>query len=285
MKPYTINAYKIEFFSLLFILIPLVANSFQAGRNSPSPRGSQPSLSISLLQQQQQHQQNENLSTSSSSSSRLSTPSDFDEINTNPSDDFSEGHYLAKEFYKQVKIREEKSELKMKNENRQVTQKNDQTADTSRIKKFTGRKIGELDSSGMPSAGLFTNRNGSVFAIANPGSSPISQRNVIGGSLVEMETPRDRMMRSEFDLMRIASNENTLAIQGILVLAFLCFAIYIGFTGGITDGSERFGLEPNEFNGLGMESFDFSDKVTDIPPEVLNGWEEQKRNVGDSIWL
>jgi hypothetical protein len=32
----------------------------------------------------------------------------------------------------------------------------------------------------------------------------------------------------------------------------------VGFNGGITDGAERFGNVPNEFNGLGVESFDFT---------------------------
>ena len=73
------------------------------------------------------------------------------------------------------------------------------------------------------------------------------------------------MMRNEFNLISLASNELTLIAQAVLVLILLSATIYVGATGGITDGSDRFGAsdgEINEYNGMG-ESLDLSKYMND----------------------
>lgn len=190
--------------------------------------------------------------------------------------DADDGKDLAKEFYKQVKKREERSREASSMMNSKNANLNDDDAtwevkSPSKQKKFTGRQ-GEIDSSGTPSAGLFSSQNGSVTAFPVENRNP--RRSTVYGSSDALSN-RDRMMRDEINFMRVASNEGTIIIQGILVLLLLGFTLYVGSTGGITDGSDRFGaLEGmvNEFNGLG-ENIDFSSLVngdsTPVAEEVV----------------
>jgi len=48
-------------------------------------------------------------------------------------------------------------------------------------------------------------------------------------------------MRSEFNLVSAASSERSILLQAAAILVTLAFVVYVGTTGGITDGSERFG--------------------------------------------
>ena len=182
---------------------------------------------------------------------------DFEDFSEDISSD--DGKDLAKEFYQQVKKREDASRLKQSRSD----DLEEYDVKSSSSKKFTGR-IGEKDSTGKPSAGLFSSSgNGSVYAfpVENQKRSSRSAYSSSGSSLSQ----RDKMMRDEINLMRVASSEGSIVVQGLLVLLLLCFTLYIGTTGGITDGSDRFGAFDgvvNEFNGLG-DSIDFSSLVTD----------------------
>lgn len=197
--------------------------------------------------------------------------------------DADEGKDLAKEFYKQVKKREERSReaSSMMNSNNANTSDDDATWEvksSSKERKFTGRQ-GEIDSSGTPSAGLFSSQNGSVTAFPVENRNP--RRSTVYGSSDALSN-RDRMMRDEINFMRVASSESTIIIQGILVLLLLGFTLYVGSSGGITDGSDRFGaLEgmANEFNGLG-ENIDFSSLINDGSTTVV----EEVVKEG-SLWL
>lgn len=101
---------------------------------------------------------------------------------------------------------------------------------------------------------FFSSQSGSIYAIDTGKRSSFTRKG--GNSDVSQ---RDSMLRDEINFMSVASNETTIIIQGVIVLLLLGFTLYVGFNGGITDGAERFGIVPNEFNGLGVESFDFTD--------------------------
>jgi len=121
-------------------------------------------------------------------------------------------------------------------------------------KKFTGGGGGTspdppLDSTGVPSAGLFSGRGSSVFSfpaerVKGDGSPP---------ERLSPDDPRARMMRNEFNLVSRAGSEVSIAAQAAVVLLFLGFAVYVGATGGITDGSERFFMEA-EIDPMGAEA-------------------------------
>lgn len=144
----------------------------------------------------------------------------------------SEGQELARQFYQQLERRkQERTSL----EDEQYSLKNDVDANKEQNKKFTGQR-GEIDSTGTPSAGLFARGNGSVYAF------PVEKRTLANrSSASEMLSPREKMMNQEINFMNVASSEVTIVLQGVLVLVLLLFAVYVGVSGGITDGSERFG--------------------------------------------
>lgn len=206
--------------------------------------------------------------------------------NDNPDD---EGKELAKQFYEQLKQREEASKNNINKSMRSDELENyevKQNLSKSKNKKFTGR-AGEIDSTGKPSAGLFAGGNGSVYAsFPADGQGRTSGRNNNGRSAYASSgalSQRDKMMRDEINFMRVASSEATIIVQGILVLLLLGFTLYIGSTGGITDGSDRFGAFDgmiNEFNGMG-ESIDFSAIVNDDASTVITADTVKE----GSVWL
>lgn len=169
-----------------------------------------------------------------------------------PDDD---GRELAEKFYEQMRKRQEQTSSNNNpsdDETYEIASRNRSGA----RRKFTGRR-GERDSTGTPSAGLFSSQSGSIYAIDTGKRSSFTRK---GGNDA---TPRDSMLRDEINFMSVASNETTIVIQGFVVLLLLGFTLYVGLNGGITDGAERFGNVPNEFNGLGVESFDFTNIRTD----------------------
>jgi len=203
---------------------------------------------------------------------------DFDDFEF---EDISSSQELASEFYRQVRLRQDATqpdnsigESRAMNVNdRRVDPSPRQNAnDATNTGDVYGRKkmrlMGELDSTGTPSAGLFAREYGSVysFPVERPREDP--SRN------------GKQLLRSEFwEVLKVSSNELTLLIQGIVVLGSLIVLIYVGMTGGITDGSDRFGLLDgvvNEFNGLG-EALD----LTAIP----NGIADALASENPGIWL
>jgi hypothetical protein len=165
-----------------------------------------------------------------------------------PDDD---GRELAEKFYEQMRKRQEQTSSNNNSSRDDETYEVVSRNRSGARRKFTGRR-GERDSTGTPSAGLFSSQSGSIYAIDTGKRSSFTRKG--GGD----STPRDSMLRDEINFMNVASNETTIVIQGFFVLLLLGFTLYVGFNGGITDGAERFGNLPNEFNGLGVESFDFT---------------------------
>ncbi len=208
-------------------------------------------------------------------SSRRASRTDFEDL----PDESEEGKELAKQFYNQVKKREADARLQQT----QMRPDDEESYEVKKTKKFTGR-AGEIDSSGKPSAGLFAGANGSVYAFPVEGQPrPGARNNRPSYSSSESLSPRERMMRDEINFVRVASSEGTIIVQGILVLLLLGFTLYIGSTGGITDGSDRFGAMEgmvNEFNGLG-ESIDFSAIVNDDASSAITADAVKE----GSVWL
>lgn len=200
---------------------------------------------------------------------RISPNSEFEDFQSNNDDSSLEGQELARQFYKQV---EQRKRANKSIDQEQYEMKNDLNDGDDNSKKFTGRR-GEIDSTGTPSAGLFARGNGSVYAF------PVERRGGRGRSTSsDVLSARDRMMEKEINFMNFASNEVTIVLQGILVVILLVFAVYVGISGGITDGSERFsGAEEfmYEVNDR-SESVDFSGFGLPDSVGIVNQ---------DSVWL
>lgn len=240
------------------------------------------------------------LSSSSSNGNNDNTNGDFDDFSM---EEVEAANELTREFYKQIQLREQSpssSSSASSIESWEVKNKSDSsTIDKQKKQKYTGRfSQGDLDSTGTPSAGLFSTQNGSVYAVPNKrsfiqSSSSASSSSINGNNNDGQLSPRDKMMRQEFNLVSLASNEVSLIVQGVLVSITLFFAIYIGASGGITDGSDRFavvdgdssGVIVNEYNGMG-ESLDFSryrtDDASTAPSPLIEGLIKEKSS---SVWL
>lgn len=191
--------------------------------------------------------------------------SEFEDFQ-NSDEPASEGQELARQFYQQLEKRKQAN--KSLDDEQYSLKNNDLDSSNGKNKKFTGRR-GEIDSTGTPSAGLFARGNGSVYAFPIEKSS-IANRN----SASNLLAPREKMMRNEINFMNVASSEVAIVLQGVLVLLLLLFAVYVGVSGGITDGSERF----DAVGGV-MDSIDFAGALED---NVDSSFEVVKE---DSIWL
>jgi hypothetical protein len=148
---------------------------------------------------------------------RWGSMENFDDIPSSVGDAASsDGEALAKEFYQQIRQREEEREEKEVNEgdlrfttNLRATGKTvvPQDSPTKTPRKFIGQNINKNPNE--PSAGLFSGRGVSVYSVPR-------------------STPRQRMMENEFKL--VGRNETTLLIQIAVTLGLLTFALYIGIT-------------------------------------------------------
>jgi hypothetical protein len=77
-----------------------------------------------------------------------------------------------------------------------------------------------------------------------------SVRKFTGGdssSLFDETLAQEQMRRQEFNL--VGNFERTLPLQVMVLVAFLVFVTYVGLSGGITDGSDRFHDDDVEFMG------------------------------------
>lgn len=219
---------------------------------------------------------------------RHSSPSSsLHNTNNNNDDDFYEpleeqqaGQALAHEFYEQLKIRQMRNQLessekkgptimKRLDEEEESWNSKKMTA-TNKKPKFTGRQ-GEIDSTGTPSAGLFAQSNGSVYGF------PVERRS-------GKRSVQEQMMRSEFNL--VTASERSILIQLSLALTLLAAVLYVGLTGGITDGSERFLLPTDDLNEITqtiLNNNDSSTTTTTTDATIMN--EIIRTSQTGSIWL
>lgn len=65
---------------------------------------------------------------------------------------------------------------------------------------------------------------------------------------------KEDMFMKEMNLVDRAGNERTLGVQAVLALGVLAFFLYVGLTGGITDGADRFAGVDWEVFGEGFEA-------------------------------
>lgn len=210
-----------------------------------------------------------------------------------------EARLLAQQFYQQVKLREQQREQKEQESSsarnggipsspRPTSSKSSDSTETYTVSsssvtnpkrtKFTGRPR-ELDSTGTPSAGLFARNNASVMAFPASPTSP-SPRSPMSSS--SSSSVKERMMQQEFNLLRVASNETILVLQMVGVLALLGFTVYIGLSGGITDGSDRFGDSVSEFNG-GMELMEDLQRSSELM--MKEGTSSSTMSSSSDVWL
>lgn len=224
---------------------------------------------------------------------------DFSSGEAGEKEEEEEARLLAQQFYQQMKIRDKQKgnesgggdisnissstpslssqAPKSSFDSVEETYSVSPPAPTKRTK-FTGRTR-EVDSTGTPSAGLFSRNNASVMAF--PASSAESRS--ISSSSSSRASTKERMMQQEFNLLRVASNETILILQMVGVLALLGFTVYVGLSGGITDGSDRFGDALNEYNG-GMEVLDFrgSNSVENL---IQEGTSSSTMSSSSDVWL
>ena len=132
-------------------------------------------------------------------------------------------------------------------------------------RKFTGASYSPLDSADTQSTDPFS--GDSLFS--NPGKGSDQGRTDV----------RTNMMQREFNLVSFASSGASFGAMAALLVLTLATYIYVGVTGGITDGSERF-IEPSEFNGF-SETFDSA--VDSITKEDWGIGGPPKQ--GPSVWL
>ena len=179
---------------------------------------------------------------------------DFDEIGefeefSSPDKSLSEGSDLASEFFKQIRIRNERDaddeEQELLAGQKSLSTKNTEAvginmlSSTSSQSKFTGRETSEIDSS--------SSLNPDVYSLSRRDES----RRMFSNDGADLLSAKDRIMGTEFDLLRIPTSSTSIIFQAILSLAFLGYAIFVGMSGGITNGADRFG-QTSEFNG-GLE--------------------------------
>jgi len=90
-------------------------------------------------------------------------------------------------------------------------------------------------------------------------------------------------MRSEFNLVSFAGGERSILLQLSLALALLGAVLYIGFTGGITDGSERFVLETDEYFNDVAQTIITTNEDTSTSNNIID--EVIRTSQTGSIWL
>eukprot|EP00545_Synedropsis_sp_CCMP1620_P003607 CAMPEP_0119004778 /NCGR_PEP_ID=MMETSP1176-20130426/1350_1 /TAXON_ID=265551 /ORGANISM="Synedropsis recta cf, Strain CCMP1620" /LENGTH=272 /DNA_ID=CAMNT_0006956523 /DNA_START=184 /DNA_END=999 /DNA_ORIENTATION=+ len=193
----------------------------------------------------------------------LAQGNDFDDFSSSvggdDNDDTSDGQALATAFYQQLRKREEQDEKEQQNQQPPPPSKQQLSEQEARFQNreaFSRRREVQVDKDGVTtelsagqqkftgrdsnSAGLFTGRGASVFSVPN-NSNPAQQ------------STKNQMMQNELSLVGRA--ERTLLVQIVATLGLLCFALYIGWTGGIAANSADWANDiPNLDTSLeGME--------------------------------
>lgn len=168
-----------------------------------------------------------------------------------------DGEQMARDFFKQVQKRDEASLSTQGN-------KDEPYSDDTPIPRPA------LDASGEAQAPVVVPRKftgGGEQSLFSPETSQ------------QQETPADRMREQEFNLA--GRFQNTLPIQAAILAASILFISYVGLTGGITDGSERFFDDEVEIMG-GYSIDDFRSDTDNTSP---SSGVEIIRQADESVWL
>lgn len=188
-------------------------------------------------------------------------PEEFDDGIGDRSENNMEGAALAKDFYKQLKQREQKRQEESdrltsssgpKSNNPRNKPKPAQEAnfltlpeEEARIlnqEPFNKRREVILGTDGKPKVKKWTGQASEpTTSFPAPGTLFSSPSSTSSGQ----QSPRAQMMEAEMNLVGRA--ERGIAIQAAFAVVALCFAIYIGLSGGIVSGdsaaNEDFGGE------------------------------------------
>ena len=176
--------------------------------------------------------------------------SDLDGIGSQSDDD---GSALAKEFYQQLKKRQDKSyETDNKNELFDIyttpdapsgsipseEMLNERDARDLNRQAFSRRRevVGGVDVptkkfTGQQSAGFFSGNGPSVYS-------------------VPVDRSKQRMQQNEFNVA--SRGEQSIYIQGGIAILMLCFFLYVGFTGGIEANSSIDAIDPTSLEGMDL---------------------------------
>ena len=161
----------------------------------------------------------------------------------------ADGEQMARDFFKQVQKREEKSSPMQGNDNSDDAPSRP-ALDTS----------SEEEPVAIPRK--FTGGEKSLF------SPETSQQTLV-----------DRMREQEFNLA--GRFQNTLPIQAFIVAVSIIFVGYVGLTGGITHGSERLFDDEVEILGGGYSLDDFRSEIDNNSSPSI----EIIRQADESVWL
>jgi hypothetical protein len=176
--------------------------------------------------------------------------SDLDGIGSMEDDD---GAVLAKEFYEQLKKRQEGVKNMETNDrfdtytapdpsgsvrseemlNEREARELNQQAFSRRREVVAGIDVGSKKFTGQQSAGFFSGNGPSVYSV------PLDRNR---------NSSKQRMRQNEFNLA--TRGEQSILIQGGIALVMLAFFAYIGFTGGIEANSAIGGIDPTSIEGM-----------------------------------
>jgi len=219
----------------------------------------------------------------------MSNNQESDDIDMDSAESFKEGEELAKELYqfarergivgftnpdyvnpsieKNIATPSRQGDIRNKKKESFVSsERNDAEKESpKRRKKFTGRS-GEApredDGKVLPSTVVSSSKG--FFGDLSEEKGYFSKEGDF------LEDPKTKMMRQEFNLVSIWGGERSIFVQVAFALLILGFYLYVGISGGITDGSER----------VVEEAIDFAeDFASQLSPDVTSA------DVRGSIWL
>ena len=145
---------------------------------------------------------------------------------------FPEGEELAKELYEEVKIREFRAKLEedIKIESSKV----EEYEKRARNNKPFSRRKEVKNGKDVPVSKRFLKDNDEMNLFSmGPDSTLFNSYNLSGSGNNRV---RANMMSQEFSLLEQSSSERGILIQASFVVLLLIFYLYVGITGGITDG-------------------------------------------------
>jgi len=228
---------------------------------------------------------------------RMNLSNDLDNADAYP-----EGEDLVKALYEEVRIREFRERLEDMEtdwEERMMIDEDRSRAPQNRESFMNRREITRqpMDMPAFPprsgsnadASNTSNNNNAGFFQRGEVNSLFSSDRNNLGGiggggSFLNRNNNnndvRSNMMRQEFDMVSGATSGTSFFLQAGLILVTLAFYLYVGLTGGITDGAERIAEDATTdfnsyFDNVDLGAVLEKTGATEIRPNPTDG----------SIWL
>ena len=162
-------------------------------------------------------------------SSKTSGPEEYDDGIGNPDSQAKDGEALAKDFYDQLRKREQDLK-KTKGESSEGSQ-----IESLSNQEFLSRIVEKDSYQSSNDQAPFSRRSSDeapkVKFTGRQSSSPSLFSSSSGGSA---RSPREIMMEREYNLVDRA--ERNIAFQAVLAVAALAFYIFVGLSGGISSG-------------------------------------------------